>query len=187
MARSKFCRLGRYCSAVIITVVIAVISAVPSFSIYYPNEYPNYLPFVGAKYIEVNTSIGVGTIIISSSVPDKYLSVGYSNSYIYNNSSSTISGAFRLRNGTDYSIRFPAFDVAQYYTSGSYNPSYTTLTITEILNTNVEFVDYSGRDKQNDSFTFSNNIERFDSVCGVFSCILDAIILIVLFWRLKND
>lgn len=187
MARNKFARICRYSSAVIITVVITVISAIPAFSIYYPNEYPDYIPFVGAKYIEVNTSIGVGTIIVPSSIPDRYLSVGSSNSYIYNTTSSTISGVFRLRNGTDYSLRFSAFDVAQYYTAGSYNPTYNTLTITEILNTNIEFEDFSGRDKQNDSFTFGNNVERFNSVCGVFTCILSAIILIVIFWRLRND
>lgn len=187
MARNKFARIGRYSVSVFIAVILTVISAMPVFSIYYSDDYPDYIPFVGGKYIEVNTSLGVGSIIISSSVPDKYLSVGRNNSYIYNTSSSTVNGVFRLRNGTDYSIRFPAFDVAQYYTSGSYNPTYTTLTITQILNTNIEFLDYSGSDKQNDSFTFGNNVERFDSVCGVFSCLCSILILIVLFWRLRND
>jgi hypothetical protein len=187
VVKNKCVRLGRYFSAVVITAVFALMTAIPAFSIYYPNSYPSYIPFVGGKYIEVDTSLGVGSIIISSSVPDKYLSVGSANSYIYNTSSSSISGVFRLRNGTDYSLRFPAFDVAQYYTAGSYNPTYNTLTINQILNTNVEFQDFSGRDKQNDTFTFSNNRERFDSVCGVLSCITSFIILIFIVWRLRND
>lgn len=186
MARSKFRWLGRCSSAIIMSLVLLALYAMPTFAIYYPNEYPDYIPFVGGKYIEVNTSIGVGTIIVSSSVPDRYLSLGRNNSYIYNSSSSTIQGVFRLANGTDYSIRFPSFDVAQYYTSG-YNPTYTTLTITEILNTNIEFEDYSGRDKQNDAFIFSNNIELFQCVCAVCSAISSFLILIIVFWRLKND
>lgn len=187
MAKNKFVRLGRYFSAVLVMAVIVLSSTLPAFSIYYENNYPDYIPCVAVKYIEVNTSLGVGTIIVSSSVPDKYLSVGSSNSYIYNTTSNTIYGAFRLKNGGDYSLRWQSFDVAQYYTAGSYNPTYTVLTINSILNTNIEFQDYSGRDKQNDSFTFGNNVERFDSVCRVFTCILNAIILIVLVWRLKND
>lgn len=187
MAKNKLVRFGRCSSAVLITVALIVITAIPAVSIYYPNEYPSYLPFVGAKYCEVITSLGRGSIVISATVQDRYLSIGSGNNNIYNNTSNTLYGIFRLQNGTDYSIRWSSFSTPEYYTAGSYNPTYTQLNVTQILNTNIEFVDFNGSDKQNDSFTFSNNSERLNSVCSILSCITDAIILIVIFWRLRND
>lgn len=160
---------------------------VPAFAYTYSNDYPVYLPYVGAKYCEVNSSIGRGSIVVSASVPDRYLSLGISNSNIYNNTSSTLYGVFVLQSGQQYSLRWSSFSTPEYYTAGSYNPVYTALTVNSIINTNIDFVDYNDTGKQNDNFIFDSNIEKASFVLQVFSVLLlISINSVVLIRRFSN-
>ncbi len=150
---------------------------VPAFAYSYTNVYPFYLPFVGAKYVEVQCSLGRGALVLSGSIPDNYISIGSNDNNLYNNTSSTLYGTFRTINGHDYSVRFAAFSSAEYYQAGSYNPTYTALNVTEILNTNISFIDYNDSNKQNDTYIFSNH---FDLSTWSLS-ILQVILLICIF------
>lgn len=170
-------------SVALITLICSLLFTSSAFAYTYTNDYPVYLPFVGAKYVEVNTSIGRGALVFSASIPDNYISVGMSNSNIYNNTSSTLYGTFRLQNGGDYSIRFSAFSTPEYYTAGSYNPVYTPLSITEILNTNVKFVDYNNSNKQNDTFIIIDNVERLFIVLLFITCLSSLFNIILSFRR----
>lgn len=170
--------------SLVVAVLMLWLSAFPSFAIEYNNSYPFYLPYVGAKYVEVESStLGRGSLVLSASVPDSYISVGRSSNNLYNNTSSTLSGIFRTRNGTDYSIRFPAFSTPQYYTAGTYNPVYNELVITEIYNTNIKFVDYNNSDKQNDTFIITDNVERLNITLSVVTVILLSACLFVIIFR----
>lgn len=147
--------------SIIFGILLIFISSVPSFAYTYTNDYPAYLPYVGAKYVEVqSSSLGKCSLVLSASVPDSYISIGSNNNQLYNNTSSTLYGIVRTVNGTDYSVRFSAFSTPEYYTAGSYNPVYTSLNVTQIYNTNIKFVDYNDTDKQNDTFIITDNVER---------------------------
>lgn len=161
MVKNKFIQaISRGSSLIVAVFALCFLLSSSAFAIYYTNDYPVYLPFVGAKYVEVNTSLGRGSLVLSASIPDNYISVGMSNSNLYNNTSSTLYGTFRTQNGADYSIRFQSFSTPEYYTAG-YNPTYTALGITEILNTNIKFVDFNDTDKQNDTFIITDNVTIF--------------------------
>lgn len=158
--------------------------SVPALAYTYGSSYPDYLPFVGAHYIEVQSSLGRGSIIVSTTVPDRSLSVSSINSNIYNTTNSNISGVFRTENGSDYSIRFPSFSYPEYAVTSGYNTSWTPLTVSQILNTNFQFVDFKNSDKQNDTFIFTDNLQRADFVFNVLFCaLLVAIVCLILFRR----
>ena len=158
---NKLLRRGRGTLSILLGVFFLILFSIPSLAYSYTNDYPVYLPYVGAKYVEIqSSSLGKCTIVLSASVPDSYISIGTSNNNLYNNTSSTLYGMVRTINGTDYSIRFPAFSTAEYYTAGSYNPTYSPINCTQIYNTNIRFVDYNDTNKQNDSFIITDNVER---------------------------
>lgn len=186
MVKNKLAIRGIRLSLSIVSVfILLILSTVPSFAYTYTNEYPFYLPYVGAKYVEVESStLGRCSLVLSASVPDNYISIGLNNSHLYNNTSSTLYGTVRTRNGSDYSVRFSAFSTPEYYISGGYNPTFTPLNITEIYNTNIKFVDYSDSDKQNDTFIVTDNITRYDMVLSfVKSFCLIVLLFVVLIRR----
>lgn len=157
--------------------------SVPALAYTYGSDYPNYLPFVGAHYIEVQSSLGRGSIIVSTTVPDRSLSVSSINSNIYNTTHSNISGVFRTENGTDYSIRFPSFSYPEYAVINGYNTTWNPLTVSQIYNTNFQFVDFKNSDKQNDTFIFTDNLQRADFVFNVLFCTLLVVIVCLILFR----
>ena len=179
MVKNKSRRFGGFLAVFIILNCYTVISA---GALQYNDYYPSYIPFVGAAYVEVNSSLGQGSIVISSTQKQNYLSIGSGSSNIYNCSSSTVSGVFRTAQGVDYNIRATAFNSFQYAVTNGYQTIYEPLNVTQILSTNIEFVDYSGQNKQNDNFYFGSVLEKATfiiSLLGFLSLILLLFILLV--------
>lgn len=148
--------------AALITVcfIFLLLLCAPAFAYTYGSVYPDYLPSVGLKYVEVQSSLGRGSVIVSSSIPDTSLALSSVNNNLYNTTGSNISGIFRLSNGTDYTIRFTSYSYPEYATTSGYNTVWTALTVSEIYNTNFKFVDYKNMNKQNDTFFVTDNVQR---------------------------
>ena len=89
-------------------------------------------------YVDCQTTeLGRITIYIPSNM-SKYFSA--SGTSFINTYSSTITG-YGIVSGTEYTFRFPTFQLPEYrYYSGSYS-NYATLTITEIYSSNLRFLD----------------------------------------------
>lgn len=157
--------------------------SVPALAYNYGSDYPDYLPAVGYKYVEVQSSLGRGAIVVSSTIPDTSISLSSVNSNLYNTTGSNISGIFRTQNGTDYTIRFTSYSYPEYATSSGYNTVWTELTISQIYNTNFKFIDYKNLNKQNDNFIFTDNVQRSDFAFNVLDCALSAAIVCLLLFR----
>lgn len=100
--------------------------------------YPSGAPLVGGLYMEVQTS-QLGNIVIFVPTSFQYKSFTYNTDGApVNITSSTISGYYY--GSTDYNIRWSSFGQAQYRpVSGSY--SYSDLDISDVVNTNIVFVE----------------------------------------------
>lgn len=102
------------------------------------NVYPSGAPLVGGLYMEVSTS-QLGDILIYVPTSYQYKSFTYNTDGApVNITSSTITGYYY--GSADYNVRWSSFGQAQYrLVSGGY--SYQDLDITDVLNTNIVFVE----------------------------------------------
>lgn len=103
------------------------------------NDYPTDSPLAGGLYIECNTA-ELGEVLIYIPVDYQYKSFTFDETgNIVNIRSSTISGLL-YRGSSTYTFRISSFSNPTYrsYNSGS---SYSDLTVTSVLNTNVVFVE----------------------------------------------
>lgn len=137
--------------AVAILLVITCLSPCV-FAEEYSDNYPNYLPTNSCAYIEVQTTqLGQGTLIFSIDKQFDTFSF-YQNSYnISNQTNSTVSGYFiKKSNSESYTVRLRSLNTLQYQTNSSFGGSqYADLTVTQILNTNVQFDDLSENGRGN--------------------------------------
>ena len=141
---------------VLLTLVCVLSLPVTAFAEEYGNEYPTYVKYSGGAYIEVQSAIGRGTIVLQDSYKSGYIGFTGDKYYLCNLSNSTITGRFILSNGTEYTCRFSPFEAPQYYyQSGTVN-QYRYLNTTQIYNTNCEFID-------NTSLERNNKIDLFDT------------------------
>lgn len=141
---------------VLLTLVCVLSLPVTAFAEDYGNEYPTYVKYSGGAYIEVQSAIGRGTIVLQDSYKSGYIGFTGDKYYLCNLSNSTITGRFILSNGTEYTCRFSPFEAPQYYyQSGTVN-QYRYLNTTQIYNTNCEFID-------NTSLERNNKIDLFDT------------------------
>ena len=128
--------MKRVCKLCVVFIIISGILLTCLITSYaYSNVYPEYLKYADCAYIEINSNLGVGCIV----VPINYQ---FDNLTIYNNSianigSGTITGYFIGSNGTTRQIRIQSLSTVQYYYTQGYQTYYEDLTFTSILNTNV--------------------------------------------------
>ena len=139
--------------------VAALIFIIPlnAYAAEYGNEYPSYLNYSGGAYIEVQSSIGRGTLILPNTYKSNYIGF-YGNGYnLCNLSNSTLTGRFVLQNGTTYTARFNAFSTSQYYYESGMTREYRDLSISKIYNTNCDFIDETTMERYNLIDYFSND------------------------------
>lgn len=135
------------------------------------NDYPSGAPLQGGVYIHADTS-QLGEIIIYVPTEDQYKAFTYNTSgQPINITGSTITGY--TYTGNDYYVRWNSFGQAQYrlVNNSGYGTSYEDLDISEVLNTNVVFIE--GNEDLNplpDATVLS--ILIFSLVGGCFFCLL---------------
>lgn len=97
---------------------------------------PSSRPLAGGTYFEVDTS-QLGECLIYIPVDYQRGSFTYYGSNLFNLRSATITGILYAGN-TSYSVRWSAFSTPTYRVGSNYN--YEDLTVTEVLDTNIEIV-----------------------------------------------
>lgn len=184
MVENKVKRIGGLLAAFIILLCYTVL---PTYALAYSNNYPSYIPYVGAMFVEVQSSpLGLGSFIFSSSIAKGAISIGSGSNNLYNSTSNTISGVFRTAQGVDYTVRASAYSSFQYAVTSGYQTIYENLTISQILSTNLQFVDYSDSGKQNDNYYFDSNFDKGIFALLVFNTLISALSVFVLV-RIKHD
>lgn len=134
--------MKRFICVIAVLVVFLQLMVVGVYA--YGNEYPAYSTVSGGAWVECNTILGRGVLII----PVDYLnqSLGFTGSgyKLLNCMNSTINGIFICQNGTQYTVRATRFNYIEYVSStGGGGTTYSDLNISTIYNTNMEFVDYT--------------------------------------------
>lgn len=153
---------------------IVNIFSFPAYGMEYKNNFPDYLNFTGGCYCEVESTSGTVALVF----PIEYKSNtfgfdGHSGFNICNCTNSTVYGRAVLANGKEYYLRFQSFGTAEIRTDNGYN-QYEYLTINNILNTDIDFMDNSSSDRQSDEvfdgykFSFDEMFYISLAVFGLF-------------------
>lgn len=138
----------------------------------YGVEYPNYINYSGGAFIEVQCSLGRGTIVLQDTYKSGYIGFSGSGYSVCNISSGNITGRFVLQNGTEYTCRLSSFSEPQYYYDVGMNREYRDLDIINIYNTNVDLIDYTGRDRGFDVDVFDRDTFKYTVVICLFVIIV---------------
>lgn len=163
---------------VLLTLVCVMSLPVTAFGAEYGNEYPTYVKYSGGAYIEVQSAIGRGTIVLQNSYKNGFIGFTGDKYYLCNLSNSTITGRFILSNGTEYNCRFSAFEAPQYYYQSGTSNQWRYLNTTQIYNTNCEFIDNTSLERNNKIDLFDTDEYKYSVVAllcvqlGVFILIL---------------
>lgn len=132
-----------------------VLSAFPVYAAEYGGTYPDYVNQSSSCFVECNTSLGKGSLVIPVNYKKDCIGFyGKSGTDLFNITSGTISGQFVLTNGTTYNVRAQGFSKFQYQTQDGYYNNYIDLNISQIHNTNVQFSDEQ-LDRENVIYDFS--------------------------------
>ena len=126
-------------------------SVLPCFAVEYSTEFPSYVPISGGAFFEVKSSLGQITFVCPNNFKNCYFGFSGNGNNICNISNSTVSGYIYTASGNSYQARFTALGTLEYRTSSGSYYEYRDVTITEILNTNVTFIDDKG-DRQTDNY-----------------------------------
>lgn len=178
MKRSKKVCLS-FCVTCILLFTVSL--CCPIYAAEYGGQYPAYLEQSGSCFIECQTNLGRGTIVVPLNYTDNTFGFYGNGSQVMNLTSYTISGYFVTQSGSTYEMRFPSFDVPEYVYSSDWSSRYQNLTVTTIYNTNVSFVDdISDRGNENYNLTTYQKIVvillALPIIYGVLNWILQLIL-----------
>lgn len=150
--------------------LVLVFSVLPCFAVEYSTDFPSYVPISGGAFFEVKSSLGQITFVCPNNFKNGYFGFSGNGNNICNISNSTVSGYIFTSSGSSYQARFTALGTLEYRTSSGSYYEYRDVTITEILNTNVTFIDDKG-DRQTDNYFLSKeNIFLYTLLFVCASC-----------------
>lgn len=150
--------------------LVLVFSALPCFAVEYSTQFPSYVPISGGAFFEVKSSLGQITFVCPNNFKNGYFGFSGTGNNICNISNSTVSGYIFTTSGNRYQARFTSLGNLEYRTNAGSFSEYQDVTITEILNTNVTFVDDKG-DRQTDNYFLSKeNIFLYTLLFVCASC-----------------
>lgn len=151
-------------------VFVLAFSVLPCFAVEYSTEFPLYVPISGGAFFEVESSLGKITFICPNNCKNNYFGFSGSGNNICNVTNSTVTGYIYTASGTSYQARFTALGTLEYRINSSSYYEYRDVTITKILNTNVNFIDDKG-DRQTDNYFLSKeNIFLYTLLLVCASC-----------------
>lgn len=166
-----------------ITFVCMVILPVSAYAQDYGTDYPAYIEYSGGAYIEVQSTLGRGTFVLQDTYKSGFIGF-YGSAYnICNLSNSTINGKFVASDGDIYDVRFSSFSIPQYYYTSGVTREWRNIYVTEIYNTNCEFIDNTELERDNLLDVFNYDISSYTIVGLLF---LIVILLFVLIFKLKG-
>lgn len=160
----------------------------------YDRDFPAYVPVSGGAWAEVNTSQGVATVV----VPGDYIAdslgftgTGYQLASVIN---TTINGTIYAQDQFGYygspeslQCRFTRMSGLEVYAPyrnsyGSTSYEWEELPTTEVLNTNIAFVDDTELDRQNDYYRY-DRIEKLLILIFVVLCLLGVFKIFRRMWK----
>lgn len=157
-----------------LSLIMLCFSSFPAIAATYGNDFPSYVPVSGGAYIEVESSLGTGTLVFPAQYQNGYIGFsgrrGFNLSNIYGG---TISGYFYTASGQTYFVQSAYGQLIEYRTI-SYPYDYNDLNISNILNTNVSLVDLQG-ERNNTVLDFSP-----------FHIIITCLLLFLLLLKIHN-
>ena len=154
---------------------------VPAYAVEYGTQFPGYVPISGGAFIETQSSLGKITFVCPNNFKDDYFGFSGNGFNICNISNSTISGYIYTTSGASYQARFTSFGTLQYRTGTSGYYEYLDVTITDILNTNVNFID-DKLDRQTDNYFF----DKYDIFFFVILIVICFCTVLNLFFRKRR-
>lgn len=128
-------RIIKICAVCFISLIICL-----QFLVYasaYFEEYPDYLGIGNCAFVECNSNIGAGVVVLPIECRKDKVSLYQTN--LQNVSDSYISGKFVTYDGTSTDIRAQSLGNFQYTIRSGYNTEYQDLVITTVTNTNINF------------------------------------------------
>lgn len=167
--------MRKFFSVLFVAFIGFVVLVTPAYAMTYENKFPDYVPYAGGAYIEVNDTTFQKCACVFPIDTQKgcYSFIGDSDTDVVNITSNTVSGYLYTSSGTRYNCRLSALSPIE-YRDNSYPYDWHELNITKILNTNVVFEDLKGLDRQNDNPYFST----YEKVCLTFGFICVLLLLI---------
>lgn len=157
-----------------VTLILCLSFSIPVYAEEYGNDYPSYVNISGGAYIETQSSIGTVTLVFQNQYKSGYFGfIGRSGYNVCNVYGGQISGYVYTPAGQTYSCR-ATYGSAIEYRDNYYPYDYHDLNITKILNTNIEFIDFSGER--------SNTIVDFSP----FQIITTILLLFILFLNIHK-
>lgn len=145
--------MKKYLTLFVCLISIFVFS-VSSFAVTYSNDYPTYLPISGGAYFEVQCSLGKVSLVFPDSFKNGTFGFSGSGSDIVNLTNSTVQGYLYTSSGASYSARLTRLSTLEYQPSSS-SSTWSSITVSQIYNTNVTFIDLTSRDRQTDNYYLS--------------------------------
>lgn len=147
-----------------LTLILTCSMAGTALAADYGYVYPDYVPVSGGAFCEVKSSIGTVSLVFPLEYQNGYFGFVDSGSAsignIYNN---TIYGYLYTGSGSVYQVRASYGERIEYQTDQGYPYNqWLPLNITQILNTNIQFIDLTDQGRQTDfqKYEFSVN-EKF--------------------------
>lgn len=149
----------------------------------YSVVFPSWVPVSGGAWCEVATAQGRVCVVLPSDYRAGYFGFSGSGYNVANITGSTISGTAYAQNGFSYygdpdsvQCRFARMGTLEVYvpyrnTGGSTSYRWESLPVTAIYNTNMDFTDETGGNRQNDAF-------RYDTTQKVLILIFCAVVLL---------
>lgn len=165
--------------SIVIVCVLFITLSFPSFAAEYGEAYPSYVEQSGGCFIECQTNLGKGTILLPVNFVNNSLGFKGNGKNLMNITSGTINGYLTLERGgnTSYTVRATNYSTFQYRNEQGMN-QYNDLTVTEIYNTNCFFVDNTELNRQTDRVNLT--LENILSIAILF-----VIFVFVLFSMIK--
>lgn len=127
--------------AVVCLAFLVVLSS-SVFAVEYSTEFPSYVPISGGAYIEVQSTLGRGSLVFPSQYQNNTFGFSGSGLNLCNITYSTVSGYFYPASGSPVQVRFQRYNTLEYYyENGSWGNEWRPVTTSAIYNTNVRFID----------------------------------------------
>ena len=128
--------------AVVCLAFLVVLSS-SVFAVEYSTEYPSYVPISGGAYIEVQATLGRGSLVFPNQYQNNTFGFSGSGLNLCNITYSTVSGYFYPASGSPVQVRFQRYSTLEYYyeSTGSWGNEWRPVTTSAIYNTNVRFID----------------------------------------------
>ena len=137
----------------------------------YSEDYPDYLSYGNCAFIECNSNLGAGVVVLPIECRKDCLSLY--NTYLQNVSSDYIYGKFVLSDGSSTDLRGSSLSNFQYSVRNGYSTTYVDFTVSSITNTNICFS--LANDTLENSVVVMSGFEKTLLTCVLFNLLITAL------------